>query len=113
MSENDVVKACLEYLRWKRIPAWRINNTGVWDPVRKIYRKSPNITAGVSDIIAIVPPTGKMLAIECKTKTGKVSQSQRLFLEDVLRAGGEAIVARCVDDLTRALEAMGVRSGKL
>jgi hypothetical protein len=55
---------------------------------------------GVSDLICIVPPIGRFLAIEIKTyRPGSdTSEAQDRFLEQVRKFGGISGVARCVDD---------------
>jgi hypothetical protein len=63
---------------------------------------------GSADIFAILPPNGQFLAIECKTKTGKLSPGQELYLEAVFRAGGEALVIRDADELSDYLFKRGV-----
>src|SRR5262249_15960124 len=74
-KEIDLVQACLDWLLLRRIKAWRTNNTGVYDPARKVYRTFQGLR-GVSDILGIVPQTvtldgeriifGNFLAIEVK-----------------------------------------------
>lgn len=56
---------------------------------------------GQSDIIGIMPPNGRFLAVEAKTGTGRQSKQQRLFQEAVEKRGGLYIVARSVSDLDR------------
>jgi len=103
--EGLVVNACLEYLRVIRIYAWR-NNTGavsIQSPRgrdRFIRYGKP----GSSDILGIMAD-GRFLAIECKTKTGKLTEMQRDFLEDVRYRGGVAFVARSVEDVEREIKA--------
>lgn len=70
---------------------------------------STGLPPGFSDLFGITPVTitpdmvgqtvGVFTAIEVKTPTGKVSQKQKNFIEQVKKNGGKAIVARGVDDL--------------
>ena len=55
---------------------------------------------GVADLICIVPPIGRFLAIEIKTyRPGSdTSEEQDRFLEQVRKFGGVSGVARCVED---------------
>lgn len=67
---------------------------------------------GVSDILGILPAgigggPGRFLAIEVKTKTGKVSPDQVKFLERVNQFGGLGFVARSVDEV---IDTLGVRN---
>lgn len=52
---------------------------------------------GKSDILGIYK--GKFLAIEVKRPSGRLSLDQELFLEEVKKHGGIAIIARSVEDL--------------
>lgn len=97
MRETDIQKAILQYLAVKRVFAFRINTTGVWDPTLKIFRKGSNTLRGVSDILGIYK--GKMLAIEVKQPKGKTSVEQDYFLSRVNENGGLGFVARSVDDV--------------
>lgn len=53
---------------------------------------------GVSDILGILPD-GRFLAIEVKTRTGRVSEYQASFLYEITKNGGVAFVARSVEDV--------------
>ncbi len=57
---------------------------------------------GVADILAVLPG-GRMLAVEVKTPTGKVSANQEDFLSRVDENGGAAMVVRSVDELEQFL----------
>ncbi len=56
---------------------------------------------GISDIIGIYQ--GRFLAIEVKTPKGKLTDSQRAFIQRVNREGGIAFVARSVEDVIKHL----------
>lgn len=94
-DEAGVLSACLSYLHAKGVFAWRTNNQGTFDPVKKIRRKFTGLK-GVSDILGM--HNGTLLAIEVKDK-GALTLDQRHFLERVKALGGLAIVARSIDDL--------------
>jgi hypothetical protein len=106
-SESDLVTAILQYLHLRGVVAWRNNAAGVKRTDRKgrefyVFRGR----RGVTDILGIMPDgTGRLLAIEAKTLTGKLSEEQRAFLDDVNRAGGVACVARSLDDVAAMLAA--------
>ena len=48
--------------------------------------------------------SGKFLAIEIKTKTGRIRPDQKTFIEVVNNSGGIAFVARSVADVTERLD---------
>lgn len=88
--------------------AWRTNNIPV--PLKNGgFRRFVGLK-GVSDLIGILPQKyqgelfGNILCVECKTDRGVVSTEQRIFLEEIEKRGGVAIVARSVTDLHEKLE---------
>ena len=56
------------------------------------------LCVGSSDIIGIHKPTGRFLAVEVKTKTGRASKEQNNFIEQVRAANGIAGLARSVQE---------------
>lgn len=98
-EEQGILKACLEFLQLKGCLVYR-NNSGIVfvengnGSKRAIRMGMP----GAPDIIGCAPG-GIFLAIECKTKTGKVSQQQKEFLQKVHSFGGFSIIVRDVEDL--------------
>ncbi len=53
---------------------------------------------GVADIIGCLPG-GQFLAIEVKSKVGRLSPDQKIFLKTVNDLGGKAFMARSVEDV--------------
>ena len=109
-KETDIVRACLDWLAFHRIKAWRTNNTGIFDPVKKAHRGFHGLR-GVSDILGILPQTirlndgveetfGNFLAIEVKKPGEKPRAEQEAFLLDIRERGG---IGLCVHSL-RELE---------
>lgn len=88
---------------WK-IVAWNNQSVGVYDPTRKIYRKNNSKYSrnGVSDIIGICE--GIPLFIEVKTQVGRLSKSQKIFLQDMRDHGAIAFVARSVEDVQENID---------
>ncbi len=56
----------------------------------------------VSDLLGILPG-GRFLAVELKSRGGKVTQAQRSFLDHVTAAGGVALVISDLAELDREL----------
>jgi hypothetical protein len=100
--EADVLSSCLAYLRLKGVLCWRSNNAGVYDPGRKRFRSFRGLK-GVADILGILDG-GRLLAVETKSATGRLSADQRWFLDEVTRRGGLALVVRDVRELAAALD---------
>lgn len=105
LPEKVIENQILSFLAFKNIFAWKNQSIGVFDPVRKIYRKSTNRfhIKGVSDILGVLPG-GKFLAIEVKSQVGRVSPEQKAFLERVNLDGGLGFVARSVNDVEAVLK---------
>ena len=106
--EADILRQCLDYLRLRGIPAWRQNQGGI----RATYRGRRRFVRfagieGISDILGLLPPSGRLLAVECKRPGGKPSPQQLAFLEQVRAAGGLAVVVHSLHELEAALREAG------
>ena len=103
-NETALVKAALDYLHHHGIRAWRENSGGMtseYKGKKRFVRFSG--APGKSDIIGILP-SGRFLAVECKTGRNKPTEIQQAFLAMVKDAGGLAIVAWDLDDIDEALK---------
>jgi len=105
-KETDIVRACLDWLALHRIKAWRANNTGIFDPVKKIHRSFHGLR-GVSDILGILPQSvrladgreeifGNFLAIEVNKPREKPRTDQESCLQDIRAQGG---IGLCIHSL--------------
>ena len=99
-----MLAGCLRYLDRQGIFHWR-NSTGV-------TRIAPNRwisfgKKGSSDILAILPPNGRLLCIECKAQNGRLSSDQKEFLATISHLGGLSIVAKSWQELDQALRDSG------
>lgn len=103
VTEKEIENAILDYLTLCPGEFWRNNSVGVFDPVKKTFRRPSRYHRnGVSDILGILP-CGTFVAIEVKTPTGKLSENQKLFISDINKCNGIAFVARSVDDVRERL----------
>ena len=103
-AEADVQHAVLAYLRLRGIRAWRINTAGIplHGPGQEgRYRPAPS--TGVADILAILPPRGRWLALEVKSATGRLTREQEAFLATIREQGGISGCVRSVEDVERLL----------
>jgi len=98
--EAALIRAVLQFLDLKGIPAWR-NNSGAIKTASHFFRYG---CVGSADILGLLPPEGKFLAIECKSGGQRASRAQIAFLEAVNESGGIGIVARTLDDVMEAIE---------
>lgn len=105
MSEKDIENSILEYLASINVFAWKNQTVGIFDPVKKIYRRSNNRyhINGVADILGIYK--GRMLAIEVKTPTNKngATEAQKAFINKVNKEGGIAFVATSIQNVMENL----------
>lgn len=97
-SANVLTKQALRMLDLKGYQVWRQNNGGVYDPTLKVFRSNSS-TPGISDIIGFHRKTSRFLACEIKAGKDRLSDEQELFLENVRKAGGIALVIRTNDDI--------------
>jgi len=98
--EGAVRNLVCSYLTRLNIFFWLHDSVGIFDPKTKRFRKnhSPYRIKGVSDILGILP-NGRLLAIELKSATGRLTPEQKHFLEQVNARGGLAFMARSIDDV--------------
>lgn len=100
-TEAQVLKAVLAAVRLhpKVARVWR-QNSGTFaeqnrDGSTRYVRA--NTAHGMSDLMGFLKD-GRVLAIECKSATGRLQPHQKEFLYKIVAAGGVAGVARSVDD---------------
>lgn len=102
--ERIIQNGILEWLALHDIFAFVVKSTGTWDAKEGTFRRpSKYFKRGTADILGIF--RNRFLAIEVKSKTGKLSIHQKIFLQQVKDNGGIAIVARSVDDVIDGLKA--------
>lgn len=101
--EKDIENAILEALQLvKDCYAWKNQSVGIYDPTKKSFRRrSKYQIKGVSDILGIYK--GKMLCLEVKTKTGRLSPEQKAFLEEMKKRGA---LTGCVRSVIEALDVL-------
>lgn len=83
---------------WLRV--WRNNTGALFDRNNKLVKFG---LQGSADILGIMKPHGRFLAIEVKTEKGRQSESQKRFQQMVEDMGGLYILARSPEDVTKAL----------
>lgn len=90
-----------------RVVMWR-NNSGALPAVGRGGRSYPmrfGLGVGGADLVGLLRPSGRFLAIEVKTATGKQSDEQRAWAAAVQGAGGFYRVVRSPEEALDALEA--------
>jgi len=107
VPESDILASCLAYLEWRRARPIRINSgmMKIPDESRAAGARfvAFNHTKGVSDVVACLR-CGHFLAVEVKSKRGRLTNEQADFLADVSSRNGVSCCVRSVDDLRDVLE---------
>jgi len=98
-SEKDVLRGCLDYLRLRRHFVARVNN-GAFETKRGGFVRCTD-TPGFPDIIGVTFD-GKPLAVECKSKNGRLSIPQHFFMTQWKARNGLYVLARNIEDLQGA-----------
>lgn len=104
-THEYLVAAVLEYCVLHRIPA-RAIHTGPRVTPRAgggFDLRANKRQRGISDVIACVPPSGRMALIECKTGRAHRSREQRQVRDEFTAAGALCLEVRDIRDLTAIL----------
>ncbi len=100
MLEKEIENLILDYLSYRPGYYWKNQSVGIYDPTKRKFRKSNNRhhVLGVADILG-VKSDGQFVAIEVKTKKGRLSENQKAYLQKVADNGGLSFVARSIEDV--------------
>lgn len=86
--ESDIQATIRDWLQWHGWYVWKNHQT-------------LGSHRGLADLTAV--KDGRVVFIEVKTARGRLSEHQKRFRDDLVRAGGTYIVARSVEDVERAV----------
>ena len=95
--EADIQKSILQYLRLRKVFAWRNNTMGIPLHGKNSGRFRPSSSPGAPDIFAV--KDGRLYGIEVKSPTGRLPEAQRAFGEALKGAGAVFCVARSIEDI--------------
>lgn len=84
-----------------RVVLWR-NSVGVAETGGRKQRFG--LAVGSSDLIGVLRPSGRFIAMEIKTMIGRLSPEQQQYLQLIRQAGGFACVVRSVADARDAID---------
>ena len=105
-SEAEILRAIMALLRHhpKVASYWRQNSGTFAERNRdgSVRYIRANTAKGMSDIMGVLKD-GRTLAIEVKSRTGRMRPGQEEFLQTIRQAGGVAGVCRSVEDAQRLL----------
>lgn len=93
----------LDFGQMPDVVVWK-NNTGVGLAIDNPARHVRFGLNGSGDILGVVAPHGRLLAVEAKTGGGTQSKPQKAFQRAIESVGGVYVVARSVADARAGLE---------
>ena len=103
-KESVLVNGCIRWLWNAGVFCWRNNTGGAYLPGHGGKKQFVRFgVKGGSDILGVLRPSGRLLAIECKVAPNKPTREQADFLREVILNGG---VARVVYSLEQLVELM-------
>lgn len=97
-KESEVQKAILQYLQVKNIFHYR-NNSGAFQAKNGNFVRFGAV--GSPDIICVIK--GQYVGIEVKKPKGIQSEYQKIFQENLEKAGGRYILAFSIDDVMKVV----------
>lgn len=113
-EETKIMRSIMLALTKAGCVVWRNETSGAY--VGRVIHKDGRVVTlqnaqlmtfglcvGSADIIGIHKPTGRFLAVEVKTSTGKPTKEQLNFIEQINAANGIAGIARTVEDALQLL----------
>jgi hypothetical protein len=105
VPERVIQAEILSWLKKTGAFAWRQNSGKI--PVHgRLVNLGPD---GISDVVVVVPPTGRFMGLEVKSAKGKLRPVQAAFRDKLLSVGGHYVVVRSLKEAQEALAAaMGV-----
>lgn len=104
MREAEIVNGLLLEIgrRWPdSVRAWRNNSGALKDEHGRLVRFG---LPGSADIIGIVGPSGRFLALECKATRGRPTDQQLLFVRMVGAFGGVGGVVWSIEEGCKLIE---------
>lgn len=107
-SEKQITEQCVDYLKLKHIPCWRMN-TGVVKHLNQdgTERYTKFGQKGFPDYLLAIPINNAFHIgfVEFKTRKGKLTPDQEEFKQYAQMQGMCYILCRSVEDLQEGLEA--------
>lgn len=94
--EHNIQVDIVNYLRLQRVFCFAVPNGGLRNLITAAFLKKEGATAGVSDLIILLPK--ECIFVEVKTKTGRQSEEQKNFQRAVELLGFKYYVWRSLDD---------------
>ena len=103
---NQTTANIIKFLNYSNYFVWRNNTTGVWDPVKKVFRTNKTALKGVADIVGLRYDS-TFIAVEIKTGRDKLSSDQETFKCNIENHNGIYIIAKDFDDFMKQFKEIG------
>lgn len=107
MGESEIQAKIREALgREHDLTLWR-NNVGVaemWSSAGKAQRVRYGLCTGSSDLIGLLAPSGRFVALEVKKPGEQPTDEQSKFMAHVRQMGGFAAVVRSAEEARAAVQ---------
>lgn len=103
-TEKEIEMCILNYLDKAKVGFfYKTNTIGVFDPIRKVFRKPKNkyLINGVADITGII--NGQFVAFEVKSEKGKQAPAQFEFQKNIEKQRGKYAVVRSIEEVKQFL----------
>lgn len=94
---TELTNQIINYIYYQGGYAWRASSVGIFDTKRMYFRTAAK--KGVSDILACF--NGRLIAVEIKIGTDKLSDEQIGFIQNIRHTGGIAIIAADFEDFKK------------
>ena len=104
-AHEELQKACLTLLAFYKIPATALyTGPRVRPRAEGGFELRPNRSnVGISDVMACLPPAGRLILIECKTGRAQRTPEQIEKHNRFRAAGAHCITVRTIDELKQLL----------
>lgn len=103
--EEQLQTSCVRWFRfiYPQYLCFAVPNGGSRNAIEAARMKQSGTLAGVSDLIVI--GNKSMLFVEMKTKTGRQSDKQKQFQQDIERLGYQYVICRSLSEFIEAITA--------
>lgn len=95
---NALTDAVINYVKLNGGRAYRINNTGIYDPTLKKFRTSGTLK-GIPDVIGVWQ--GLFISFEIKIGADRQSEHQKLRQQEIEACGGLYVIAKEFDQFKK------------
>jgi hypothetical protein len=120
-SANALTKAIIAYFDYKGIKAWREASEGRYlkgkeytdmfgrkKEEKGMYIPRASSNKGAGDIMAVIPPHGKMLSVEVKHGKDYQKPDQKEFQKELESMGGIYIIVKTWQDFEFQINKLGI-----